>query len=828
MKHLLAVLLSIFFVSSLLAQQQPNKDTSWKKEYRETAEKTNDLVHTRLDVKFDYTKSYMYGKAWITLKPHFYPTDSLTLDAKGMDINKVALMQGASMTPLQYTYDGWQLHINLNKKYKDGENYTVYIDYTAKPNEVKVKGSAAINDAKGLYFINPLGTEKDKPTQIWTQGETEATSVWCPTIDKPNQKTTDEIYMTVPAKYVTLSNGKLMSQKKNADGTRTDYWKMDLPHAPYLFFMGVGDYAIIKDSWKGKEVSYYVEKEYAPVARKIFGLTPEMINFYSNITGVDYPWAKYSQITGRDYVSGAMENTTATLHSDAAQQDARELTDGNGWESVIAHELFHQWFGDLVTTESWSNITLNESFADYSETLWDEYKYGKDAGDEHIYQNRQAYLSSPANAKKDLVRFYYEDKEDVFDQVSYPKGGSILHMLRKYVGDAAFYKALNLYLTTNKFKSAEAQNLRLAFEEVTGKDLNWFWNQWYYGAGHPNLDINYSYDDAAKKVRVIVNQNQDKLFKLPVAIDVYNGNNKMRYNVWAKNKVDTFYFNASQKPDLVNFDADKILLCTKKENKTLDEYIFQYKNAGTFVDRLEAVDFASKKQTEPKAVDFLMMALKDKYHGIRAAALSRLDLKKDNVKQAAETVLVDIAKKETDRPIRASAIAKLGQFKNPAYASLFKMAINDSSYTVSGNALSALADVDSIGALQEAKRLANIPSKGRLSSSITTVLIASGDESSANVILASFEKLPLSQAKFQLLQSMGEFLAKAKSMDVVKKGVDDIAAFRDEVPEAFRNQTDPFINGLLKGLVTKKNEAGLKEQADYIKSKLPDEEKKGF
>src|SRR5205085_9659469 len=206
------------------------------------------------------------------------------------------------------------------------------IDYTAKPNEVEVKGSAAINDAKGLYFINPKGEEKDKPTQIWTQGETEATSVWIPTIDKPNQKTTEEVYMTVPSKYVTLSNGTLVSQKKNPDGIRTDYWKMDLPHAPYLFFMGVGDYSIIKDSHNGKEVSYYVEKEYAPLARRIFGETPAMIGFYEKITGVPYAWPKYSQIVGRDYVSGAMENTTATLHQQSAQQDARELTDENKWE----------------------------------------------------------------------------------------------------------------------------------------------------------------------------------------------------------------------------------------------------------------------------------------------------------------------------------------------------------------------------------------------------------------------------------------------------------------------------------------------------------------
>ncbi len=830
MKKLLFAIALAFPGYVLLAQPNATKDTSWKKEYRETASRINDLVNTKLDAKFDYDHSYLNGKVWITLKPHFYSTDSLTLDAKGMNIHKVAVVKGAAMKELKYKYDDWQLKITLDKKYKGGEAYTIYIDYTAKPNEVQVQGSAAITDAKGLYFINPKGEEKDKPTQIWTQGETEATSVWCPTIDKPNQKTTEEIYMTVPAKYVTLSNGKLISQKKNADGTRTDYWKMDLPHSPYLFFMGVGDYAIIKDSWKGKEVSYYVEKEYAPVARKIFGLTPEMIGFYSKITGVDYPWAKYSQITGRDYVSGAMENTTATLHSESAQQDARELTDGNGWESVIAHELFHQWFGDYVTTESWSNITLNESFADYSETLWDEYKYGQDAGDEHIFQNRQSYLANPANAKKDLVRFYYSNKEDVFDQVSYPKGGAILHMLRNYVGDSAFFKSLNLYLTTNKFKSAEAHNLRLAFEEVTGRDLNWFFNEWYFGAGHPKLDINYSYDENAKMVRIIVKQTQDgdKVFKMPVAVDVYFGPTKVRYNRWINDRVDTLWVTAFHKPELVNFDGDKILLCTKTENKTLDEYIHQYKYAGNYVDRREAIDFASKHQDDPKAVELLKTALKDRYDGLRNFAISKLDLKKEDVKRAVEPTLVDLAKNDPKRPVKASAIAKLGQFKNPSYASLFKAAINDSSYTVSGNALRALSDIDSVAALREARRLAPLPAKGTLANAITTIIIASGDESSADMILSRFEKLPLSQAKFQLLGSIVTFLAKAKSMDIVKRGVDDVATFRDAIPEAFRNQTDGPINGFLKDLVKKKMEAGLNDQADYIKSKLPDEEKRGF
>ncbi|MDR0793855.1 MAG: M1 family metallopeptidase, partial [Chitinophagaceae bacterium] len=468
-------------------------DTSWKKNYRASATLINDLVHTKLDVKFDYNKSYMYGKAWITLHPHFYETDSLTLDAKGMTINALALVKDGRNIPLKYTYsDTMQLHIGLDKKYKASEKYTIYIDYVSKPNEVKVAGSAAITDAKGLYFINPKGEDKNKPTQIWTQGETESNSVWFPTIDKPNQKSTEEITMTVPEKYVTLSNGKLISQKKNTDGTRTDNWKMDLPHAPYLFFMGVGDYAIVKDSYKGKEVSYYVEHEYEKVARRIFGNTPEMIGFYARILNMEYPWVKYSQITGRDYVSGAMENTTATLHTDALQQNARQLADGNKYEDYVAHELFHHWFGDCVTAESWSNLTVNESFANYSEVLWNEYKYGKDAGDAKNYEDMLSYLRS-GSEKKDLVRFYYRDKEDMFDAVSYNKGGRILHMLRHYVGDSAFFKSLNFYLTQNKFGTGEAHKLRLAFEQITGQDMNWFFNQWYFGSGNPVLDISYAY-----------------------------------------------------------------------------------------------------------------------------------------------------------------------------------------------------------------------------------------------------------------------------------------------------------------------------------------------
>jgi aminopeptidase N len=362
---------------SVLAQQEKSVATPAATTYRATPSKINALVHTKLDVKFDYSKRHLIGKEWVTLKPFAYATDSLTLDAKGMDLKTVALVNGKALQKLKYTYDQEQIKIQLGKNFLPDQAYTIFIEYIAKPDELKTKGSAAITDAKGLYFINPDSTVAKKPVQIWTQGETEASSAWFPTIDRTNQKTTSEISMTVPAKYVTLSNGKLVSQLKNNNGTRTDTWKMDLPHAPYLFMMAVGDFKIHKDKWKDKEVSYYLEPAYAPYAKEIFGTTPEMISYFSKILNIDYPWNKYSQIVVRDYVSGAMENTTATVHGDFVQRTPKEMVDEyySQAESVIAHELFHHWFGDLVTAESWSNLTVNESFANYSEYLWAKHKY---------------------------------------------------------------------------------------------------------------------------------------------------------------------------------------------------------------------------------------------------------------------------------------------------------------------------------------------------------------------------------------------------------------------------------------------------------------------
>ncbi len=810
-KILLGIVLTSLFGMAMAQDDEQDQDTAWKHEYRATATKINDLVHTKLEVSFNYDKAWMYGKAWVTLHPHFYQTDSLTLDAKGMDIKEIALIKGDTKIPLKYSYDSLRLKISLNKMYKAGENYTVYINYISRPNELKEHGSDAITDAKGLYFINPKGEDKDKPIEIWTQGETESNSAWFPTIDKPNQKTTEEISMTVPSKYVTLSNGLLISQKKNSDGTRTDYWRMDLPHAPYLFFMGIGDYVIIKDHYKKLPVDYYVEKEYAPVAKKIFGETPAMIGFYEKITGVPFAWPKYDQIVGRDYVSGAMENTSATLHQESAYQNARQLVDGNMWEEVIAHELFHQWFGDLVTTESWSNITLNESFADYSETLWDTYRHGVDAGDEHIEENRETYLRNPADQSKDLVRFYYKDKEDVFDQVSYPKGGAILHMLHNYVGDSAFFKSLNLYLNTYKFKSAEAQELRLAFEAVTGEDLNWFFNEWYYGNGQPDITINYDYNN--KTERVIIDQTQTNagIFKFPLAIDVYSeGANKKRYRVWVQDKSDTFYFPSNSKPSLVNVDADKVLLCEKTDNKTIDEFLQQYKYAGKYMDRKEALkNFADNKSGN------LAIGLNDTYHGLRLFTLEKIDEAKSYTDPKILSSIERMAEKDPDKLVQAKALGILAKSDDKKYEPLFRKYVTDSSYSVAGSALSGLITLEPEQAYSLAKKYST-DAKGRLGEVVAKAIMANATPEDFNIIFENFKNSPLSQAKIQETISFGNYLAQVKNADQVRQGVDEIMNVRNQVPEKYRRFIDQAFKQPFGKISSAQRSLGNTQLADYI------------
>lgn len=740
--------------------------------YHPEREKTHDLIHTKLKVDFNFKEKQLNGEAWVTAKPHFYATNTIVLDAKAMLIHEVSL----NNKKLEYHYDDYQITINLPKKFTKEEEFTVYLKYTARPEKVKDKGSNAITSAKGLYFINADGIDKNKPTQIWTQGETEGSSCWFPTIDAPNQKTTQEIYITVPSKYVTLSNGELVSQTKNG-ANRTDYWKMDQKHAPYLFFLGVGEFEIVKDSYKNIPVNYYVEKEYAPYAKDIFGNTPEMIHFFSKKLGVAFPWNKYSQIVVRDYVSGAMENTTAVVHGEQTYQKPGQLIDENTHENTIAHELFHHWFGDLVTSESWSNLTLNESFANYSEYLWREYKFGKEDAAMHLFENNQLYLNGQESDKK-LVRFDYLDKEDMFDLVSYNKGGAILHMLRNYVGDDAFFASLKMYLNEYKYQSAEVPQLRLIFEKVTGKDLNWFFNQWYYGANHPKIDVSYDYNLLRKTVTVNIQQLQPENFKFPLTLDIFEDNKRRRETVFIENNDASFTFDYKVQPTLIQINADGVLLCEINENKVLSDYIFQLKNAVQYAHRREALLEVAKKQDDKDAFSAIVNAMDDASYKIRILALENVDLINKFSKKEAIQKIIRIAKSDSKTLVQAAAIETLGKLIDPELKSIFINTLESKSYAVLGKALVAMYYVDKDLAIKKSKEL---PDEVRkiLATPLTRIFIEANDETELPFIAKSVVSgmfLSNNDKTKALYELAFKRISKSNNMEAIQNLTEDMVA----------------------------------------------------
>lgn len=666
-----------------------------------------DLIHTRLALSFDWEKRRVNGKATLTLCPWFYATDQLTLDAKNFDIHYVGF-EGRKDT-LAYTYDNAQLNISLGRLFTRKDTFRVVIHYTAKPEEREdFGGSAAITSDKGLFFINADGSIPNKPRQIWTQGETEHNSRWFPTLDKPNQRCTQEIFLTVEDRYRTLSNGVLKSSKKNPDGTRTDHWVMDKPHAPYLFMVAVGEYAVVRDRWRQIPVEYYVEPKYEPYARDIFPYTPEMLEFFSQKLGYPYPWPKYAQVVVRDFVSGAMENTTAVVFGDFVQKSRRSLIDQRQEnERIVAHEMFHHWFGNLVTTESWANLTLNEGFANYAEYLWFEHKYGREEADFHFYNERQAYLGSAQDGGHPLIHFGYENAEDMFDAHSYNKGGAVLHMLRYQVGDEAFWAALNEYLTRHAYSSVEVHDLRLAFEKVTGQDLNWFFNQWFLSAGHPKLNIEYGWDDEAQQATVTLTQTQEAqdgvpyVFDLPLQVDIYDsaGKRPTRHQIRMTKRSQSFTFDLPRQPALINVDADKTLLAEKNDQHTPEEWAFMYRNAPLWQDRFEALQGLQTFEA-PLYAGLLQEAMRDRHWVLRLYALLQSDMEDPNV----ASVAAQMAESDPHPRVRAQAIEALGNLENPDYKTLFEKGLSpDASTQVLNASLSALSKVDRAAALQAAQ-----------------------------------------------------------------------------------------------------------------------------
>ncbi len=762
-----------------------------QKTYYASYTRLSDIIHTKLDISLNWDSCFVIGKATLKVRPYFYDTDELILDAKGYTINEIKV----NGKKANYTYDGYKLNIKLGRIYTKDENYEVYVDYVAKPNKLKVKGSAAINSDKGFYFINPDGKNKYKPKQFWTQGETESNSCWFPTIEAGNERFSQEISITVDTAMVTLSNGRLVYSTNNSNGTRTDYWKQDLPHAPYLTMLAGGNFKIYRDKWRNMEVNYYMEPEFAPNAKLIFGKTPEMIEFFSNKLGVTYPWDKYSQIVVRDFVSGAMENTGAVTFYDPMNKTVRDYEDQSD-EDIISHELFHHWFGDLVTCESWPNLTLNEGFATYGEYLWDEFKYGREEADKGGFNNLNAYLASAVNNRVDMVRFNLTDRESMFDVNSYQKGGQIIHMLRKYVGDKAFFTALKQYLETYKFKSVEIHNLRLVFEEVTGEDLNWFFNQWYLNQGHPELEINYEYVDGTNKSIVSIFQKQDlsknPLYKLPLDVDIYEAGKVIRKRIVLDSVSQKFEFITNSKPFLINVDAEKMLVGTKKDMHSKEEWLYMYNNAPLFLDKLEALEALDKYISDSLVQLAYLKSLDDPFYSIKTIGISKVKSLNEQNKELAYSKIKNLAINDKKSIVRARALKVItDEFASKNNQEVFASAEKDLSYSVETNLLRYYSSTQKDKAWTIAKKEENTTNSG-MQTAIAEFYSKEGTSAQHAFYLNIFER----KSGFGLFFVVPHYKNFIKRMDdeTIKVGLSAIVT-------SAKNTTNTFVRNSLKGIM---------------------------
>ena len=661
--------------------------------YQAARTKYHDLLHTKLAVRFDWERQHLHGVATLKLQPHCFPQRHLVLDAQGFVVHRVERLGGHVKEALAYTYDGKKLTIDLGKMQEVGVAYWVEVAYTAQPNELEGHKEGSLNGSKGLLFINPDGGDRTKPRQVWTQGEPASNSSWFPTIDAPNQRCTQEVFITVEDRFKTLCNGVLGYSRLNEDQTRTDYWHMDLPHPPYLFMLAVGEFAVVQDVWEDLEVNYYVEPAYEQYAKAIFGHTPEMLEFFSQKLAYPYPWPKYSQVVVRDYLAGAMENTSAAVFSEEFQVDDRALLDSD-CDDIIAHELFHHWFGNLVTCESWSHLPLNESFACLGAHIWRAHKYGVDAGDLCLWNTLQGYLREASCKQVNLIRFHYDDVGELFDRHSYNKGALVLHMLRQYLGEEVFFDALGYYLKRHAFSSVGIHQLRRVFEEVTGEDLNWFFDQWFFAAGHPVLKVEHAYDHGVLTLKVWQRQDAQTtpVYKLPLTVNIWTGSEQQRHKIVVEKPYSEFTWALPQQPALVSLDRRTMLLGVIEHAKSPAAYRRLYYQGGDFFAKHEALTYCVNNMGDPGCCQVLQAALQDGFWFFRKMAAAAFKGYKGKDLAAVALLLSELGKSDAKPAVRAAAVCSLASFSNPAqYAAVYKQGMAARSYHLVSTALYAYA-----------------------------------------------------------------------------------------------------------------------------------------
>jgi aminopeptidase N len=705
-----------------------------------------DVKHIKIDIALNFEQETISGTVYTTFSTLYEEVKAISFDAAELHIQDVSIGDNK----LAYSSADKELTVQLDRPYQHGEEFTVAITYNARPRT-------------GLHFIKPAPEDPTRPVQAWTFGQPRYNSYWFPCHDAPNDRATTEIVATVPAQFLAIANGNLLGVKHNGT-TRTYHWRHDVPHAAYLVSLVVGDFAAIEDSYKGKPVTYYIRKDRKDDAPLYMGKTPAMMELFSDFTGVEYPYDNYKQTVVEIY-TGAMEHTTTTTHSFALVPDQRAALDTD-LVPVVAHELAHQWFGDLVTCRDWSNGWLNEGFATFMEMLWVQHDQGNDEFKLYMHNEKQGYLDEDRKYRRPVVYYIYHDQGfELFDRHLYNKGGWVLHMLRHQLGEANFRRGIKAYLERYRTREVITADLQRTLEEVTGRSLERFFQQWIYSGGYPEFEVSHSWDGENKLLKLKIKQTQkvddltpifvtpvDLAFTVPISDEAAKDASTDQTQTFSFRVIagedgqaeQVFYFPLLREPVLIRFDPDGKLLKTLKFDRSSQLLRYQLAHDPDILGRIEAADALGEKEGQEN-IEALITALNnDAFWGVRSAAARALaNIGSEQAQTALIKALTDLDARQYSR-LRATIAGALGKFQAPQQAELAQrsaMALRslleagDVSYRVESTAAEALGRTHSEGSVDLLVKLIERPSwTNFVQAGIFRGLGATGDDRVVDII----------------------------------------------------------------------------------------------
>jgi aminopeptidase N len=636
------------------------------------------LQNVRVALHFDLDQRKVLGDVTHTLSTLRDGVTHLDFDCAELTVSS-ARVNGKD-APFDLRDD--KLHVQLAQPAKSGEKFEVELKYEGKP-------------TSGLYFILPDKDDPGRAREIWTQGEAEDTHHYIPIYDYPNDRTTSEMILTVPADWLTVSNGKLLSVQDAGNGQKTWTWRQSLPVSTYLISFVAGEYTEKKDTWRNLPVTYNVPRGREDTIEPTFRHTREMLDFFSEKFGVAYPWDQYAQTAVDDFVASGMENVSATtlatrdiLHGELASEKPE------GADDLVSHEMTHQWFGDLVTCKDWTNTWLNEGFATFGATLWEEHYYGAEASSYRYWREQNTWMQSRELYSIPIMTRDINDSVEYVGNV-YDKAGWVIHMLREQMGDEAFFRALKHYLETYRLQNVVSADLAKAIEESSGTNVDQFFDQWIYGAGAPRFMVRSTYDEAGKKVSLNVKQTQKVerhvgLFRVPIDVSITTARGEKIFPIDVSKAEETFTFPVDGPPLMVLFDKGDKTLKSVDFLKTPEEWMRQLKTATEVPDRADAAFALGSFKESEAAVNALGEAAQhDKFWGAREEALRSLG--RINSQPARKRILSALS---NDQPwVRVVAVEQLGRYHGDEEVAkhLENIYKDDKAYSVRGAALQALA-----------------------------------------------------------------------------------------------------------------------------------------